>query len=973
MKFKAWFTNRVVIGMVLFFVIMAMWEFKWKPQYRPFYENGVASYQKGRYSDALEELNRAYSVAPNALDVIVMLGWTNLKLNHFEDARFYFDRALRIDPRTEEAQIGASFVALETGRGKIDYALLNKMLGRRGQDPNVRILAAGALVQQGKNLEAAAIYQQLLHDRDYGKASQIALEELVGNKGFNDPVPSVLPEIKRPAQTQVHFRSADGSIWRLNGSTWEKFYVNGINLGPGAPGFFPSKPPSEGLMYKEWIDDASRANANVIRLYTLLPPGFYRAYKHYLDGGGKMQLMQQVWIGDPPNKDLYDPKFVEETKAEIRYVIDAVHGHGDIPPHRARGNGIYENDISANVAGYLFGRELEPSVAQQTNVINGGKSKLDGKFISVQRATATEVWFAEMLDYLVAYEYDTYNWQHPVAIVNWPPMDPLTHPTEATNLEEVKFRIRKGEQLSIPKGLEDDNDATAIDEAKYRATGALYAGFFASYHVYPYYPDFLLLDPQYLSARDSEGLNPVYGYLKDLRAHIPHALVITEYGMPSSMGISHFHPYGWHHGGHNEEQQAQILVRLGKTIKETGCAGGVLFELMDEWYKHNWLTVDFESPVDRANLWLNDLDPEKRYGIVGFHTSNWKLFTGDAAAWSALPKENTLYTSSTGAKAFNDGYDGARSIRSVQAATDEGYLYLRLALACLDCPGKDRKKDAKPDFSKAMYAVAINTMPSSAGIRRLPFGELDVKNGANFLLLLGDPTATRLLVADTYNPYQVLPKPGVPNETEISYRRGYTPSLQQRGTFMDFVVETNRRRYGRDGTAYPGTRYSRSLLRYGNGDAQAADYDSLAEWFVDSKNKAIVARIPWGKLLMTDPSSRVAWFGFDGALNARTASSSGVDISVLALKPGGAPDNLTAMQVAMSFPAPAGGALANPASLAMKPWETVKPEPYFKKAYYAIQKEFLEEHNAEPTAPDARTPALRAVGGRARSGGPGGR
>src|SRR4029079_15801169 len=100
-----------------------------------------------------------------------------------------------------------------------------------------------------------------------------------------------------------------------------------------------------------------------------------------------------------------------------------------------------------------------------------------------------------------------------------------------------------------------------------------------------------------------------------------------------------------------------------------------------------------------------------------------------------------------------------------------------------------------------------------------------------------------------------------------------------------FVGETNRRRYGRDGTSFPGTRYSRSVLRYGDGDPQSAANDSLAEWNVDAKNKAILVRIPWGKLLLTDPSSRSAWFGFDGALNARTAASSGVDISVFALKP----------------------------------------------------------------------------------------
>lgn len=953
MKYKLWFTNRVILGMIIFFVGMAVWQFKLKPQYRPFYESGVAHYQNGEYRDALEELNRAYAIAPNAVDVIVMLGWTNLKLNRFDEARFYFDRALRIDPRTEEAQMGASFVALETGRGTVDFNLISQLMGNRGRDPNVQILAAGALVQEGRNFEAAAIYKELADDKDYGKAARLALQELLGIEGFNDPVPTVLPPLRKPEQTQVRFRAHGDSLWQLEGSEWKKFYVAGVNLGPGAPGFYPAKPPNDGLMYKKWLDDASRANANVVRVYTLLPPAFYRAYKHYLNGGGKMTLMQQIWIGDPPNKDFYEPEFVEQTKAEIRYVVDAIHGRGDVPPKHARGSGIYENNVAHAVSAILLGREVEASFAQQTNIINAGKTSYNGKYVSVQRANATEVWFAEMLDYLVNYETETYGWQHPVAIVNWPPLDPVFHPTEATNLEEVKYRIRKGEQLALPKGPEDDNDAVAIDEAKYAPTPALYAGFFASYHVYPYYPDFLLLDPKYLQARDSQGVNPVYGYLKELKAHIPHPLVITEYGMPDSMGISHFHPYGWHHGGHNEKQQAEILVRLARTIQESGCAGGIVFALIDEWYKHNWLTVDFENPVDRASLWLNELDPEKRYGIIGFRPTQWKLYTGDEAAWAAVPK---LYTDTRTPRSFNDGGDAARTIRSVQAAADEAFLYLRINLA------------GKPDLAKAAYAVAINTLPGSAGVKRMPFGDVEVESGANFLLYLGEPSASRLLIADSYNPYQILPKPGVPNETELSYRRAFTPALTRTGAFMDLVVETNRRRYGRDGTAYPGTRYSRSVLRYGSGLPTEPDYDSLGEWYASADKRAIFARLPWGKLLVTDPSSRTVFFGVDNSLAIRIANSGGVQLSVFALKPAGGADNLSAMQVAMTLPAATGGRIAGPQMLTWNPWEKVQPELYYKQSYYAIQKEFLEERREQPSAPDSRAPALRAVGGVARVG-----
>src|SRR5262245_28055131 len=67
-------TNRVLIGMVVFFVLVGFWEFRWKPQYRPLYERGVSLYQAGRFPEALDQFQRAYGIAPNSLDVILMLG-----------------------------------------------------------------------------------------------------------------------------------------------------------------------------------------------------------------------------------------------------------------------------------------------------------------------------------------------------------------------------------------------------------------------------------------------------------------------------------------------------------------------------------------------------------------------------------------------------------------------------------------------------------------------------------------------------------------------------------------------------------------------------------------------------------------------------------------------------------------------------------------------------------------------------------
>jgi hypothetical protein len=654
-------------------------------------------------------------------------------------------------------------------------------------------------------------------------------------------------------------------------------------------------------------------NANTLRVYTLLPPAFYKAFKQHKENGGKIQLYQQIWVSDPPNKDLYDPKFVEESKAEIRHVVDALHGYGDIPKKHARGSGLYLHDVAEHTSAILLGRELEASTAIQTNIVNAGKKRYDGKYIAVDNATATEVWFAEMLDYLVTYQADTYNWQHPVAIVNWPPMDPLFHKTETPNFDEVKFRIRHGEKLELPKNIDDDNDAVSIDEAKYQVKPALYAGMFASYHIYPYYPDFLLLDRDYLNTRDSQGPNPMFAYMKQLREHLPMPLVVTEYGIPNSIGISHFHPYGWHHGGHTEAEQAELLVRQARSVKEAGGAGSIAFALIDEWYKHNWLTRDFQNPEERGAYWINELDPEKRYGMIGYRTANWKLFS-DPSIWQNQ-KEIFAATGS--------------GVRSVQAAVDEAALYLRLQGACTDCGNKRH------------YAIAISTIPAGSGIRQMPMqGAKRVNGGANFLLYLSTPADSRLLIAENYNPYQITPRLGVPGETEISYRRNFMTSVVENGVFQELIVETNRRRFGRDGTLYPGQRYSRSVLRYASTDADRQD--TLPEWYSDAKSKTILVRIPWGKLLMTDPSGHRAFSGFGENGMMITRASIGIDLSVFELEPLGAKVDVKNTRVVNQFLS--SGEIKD--RLTWKGWESVTPNPYFKKAYYALQKELLEQTRA---------------------------
>src|SRR5207248_9141331 len=95
------------------------------------------------------------------------------------------------------------------------------------------------------------------------------------------------------------------------------------------------------------------------------------------------------------------------------------------------------------------------------------------------------------------------------------------------------------------------------------------------------------------------------------------AVLIAEYGVPSSRGVSHLQPEGMDHGGHDEAHMAAVDARLTREIREAGLAGGIVFSWLDEWFKHTWVTIDLERPRERTRLWHNAMDAEQYYGLLG--------------------------------------------------------------------------------------------------------------------------------------------------------------------------------------------------------------------------------------------------------------------------------------------------------------------------------------------------------------------
>lgn len=756
-------------------------------------QQGWRAYRADSLPSAVKSFEQAHHLCPRNLDAEVGLGFARLRQGSLKQADRHFSNVLARDSTSSDAWEGRSRISLRQGD-------------------------TGAAVDQGRRALALAPDKRDL---------RLLLDQVGPEWGRGGRANRV-----RPATLQVASRTSGRGFEVLSAGRWLPFYIQGVNLGVALPGRYPSEFPTDSATYAGWLDTLATMGVNTLRLYTILPPSFYRAVRGWnlTYPGRTLWVMHGVWAELPPKHNFQDPRWVAEFQNEMRRVVDLIYGSASIPPRPGHAAGQYDADVSSWVLGYIIGREWEPFAVKAFDAKNRPGSYL-GRYLQVRQAPAMDLWLAQQCDTMLQYEADTYNALHPIAYTSWPTLDPLRHPTEATTKEEATWRNRSGRQSEARK-LEYENDAIALDPNLIVPTAQNLAGWFASYHVYPYYPDFMMLDPGYRQARSSEGPSSYFGYLRQLVAH--HAAiptVIAEYGVPSSRGSAHFHPQGWSHGGHDEHTMAAIDARLTREIREAGAAGSIVFAWLDEWFKKNWAVIEYEIPLDNTRLWHNVMDAEQNYGILGQYGGDGissPRLGGDPGRWRTLP----LIQSGPGATPA-----GPRAIR---AGADESYWYIAVELF----PGR---------FAWDSFAIqlAIDTYRPETGQHRLPRSGARSQLGFEFLIELLDPRSASIRVTPDYNRHDSRVDRATGDDFGRFSRRPVTTVNREDGRFDSLYIITNRARFGRDGTFYPARGYDRGLLRYGT---QASS--SLADWYLDEPAGLLELRIPWDLINVTDPSTR---------------------------------------------------------------------------------------------------------------------
>lgn len=359
------------------------------------------------------------------------------------------------------------------------------------------------------------------------------------------------------------------------------------------------------------------------------------------------------------------------------------------------------------------------------------------------------------------------------------------------------------------------------------------SGQFASYHIYPYYPDYLgFLDIMGRNVGQKEEFmeeNGIYNsyraYLKLINEHHSMPVVIAEYGVPSSRGRAQ-DERGLRRaqGGMSESEQGEALVSCYGDIMAAGCAGSIAFTWQDEWFKRTWNTMAY-TDLTKTAFWSDYQTNEQYFGILSFDPGE---------------KESVCYVDGDISEWTEDDKVMKKDDISLWSKYDEKYIYFRVHKENYD-PGND-----------VLY-IPIDTTPKSGS---MSWEEKDgvFDRAADFLMIIDGRENSRILVQERYEALRAMYS-----------QRAYLQDayLNEPAKDTDHFVEIrmmmqvpNDPHDEVENTGWDiGETFNTGNLTYGNGNPKSPDFNSLADYIIQGDE--IEIRIPWLLLNFYNPSEMV--------------------------------------------------------------------------------------------------------------------
>lgn len=580
------------------------------------------------------------------------------------------------------------------------------------------------------------------------------------------------------------------------------FEIRGVNLGVGKPGHFATEFAITEDEYMRWFRQIQDMGANTIRVYTINSPAFYEAFYQYnRDNPNPLYLLHGLWVNDYAqysHMNAYDKDFINPILSEAKELVDVIHGRRNLNYGDSITDGKYRRDISPWVLGYILGVEWEDITVAFTDQMQKEMPRYEGTyFYATEDASPFESVLARLGDTVASYESRRYKTQRLIAFSNWPTTDPLTYSPETSRMF-----------LKIAR----------VDVEHIKTTESFLSGQFASYHIYPYYPDYLRYTPDVSPFIDEHGRSNTYrAYLKTITSHHSMPVVVSEFGVPSSRGRAQIdYGRGFDQGFMSEAEQGEALVTCYEDIMSAGCSGSIVFTWQDEWFKRTWNTMH-ATDLTQTAYWSDYQTNEQYFGLLSFDpgkTQSVCYVDGDASEWTG-----TDLVSKAGQFSISVKYDERFIYFLVEGATEDSAVYLPL--------------DITPKTGSTVCADP----------------KLAFERGADFLMILDGKDNSRVLVQERYeclratfgnyvygfDPYEFPPEKDTDAFVPIRM-------IMQLAAVYSEVPAAERR----------AEIYETGLLLQGNANPSDAAFNSLADFCYG--DGFVEVKLPWQLLNFSNPS-----------------------------------------------------------------------------------------------------------------------
>lgn len=609
------------------------------------------------------------------------------------------------------------------------------------------------------------------------------------------------------------------SLYLDTGDGLEIFDIRGVNLGLGKPGYFATDYAITEDEYLRWFQQIQELGANTIRTYTIAHPNFYEAfYRYNVDNPNPLYLIHGVWVNDyliNSSYNAFDPEFYEPFIEESKAVVDIVHGRHKRRLDNQKVSAYYNRDISPWVYGYILGVKWDGNFVVFTNESESQAEQYEGEYLYTRNARNFEIMLADIGDQTIGYEMKKYGTQRAFSFANWSATCPLEF-SEGVKLANEKFG--------------------KVDVNNIYATSNFTGGLFASYDIYPYHPEYVL------DEKETSGTENSYlAYLTRLNNHHTMPVVISEFGVPTSRGKASYEQnraLGRDQGGINETKQGDALISMYKDIQASGCAGGIVYNWQDEWFRYTWNTI---PTVDlNYNIYWSDYQTnEQSFGLLSFDPGKEQSICyvdGDRSDWS---KED-----------FVTSQDGYR----LSMKYDLKFVYFLV------------EKDGFNIERDPLY-IPVDTTPKSGstGASNL---DVNMSEQADFVLQIDGIDNSRLWVQDRYDTTTALygsqlkhffnPLINAPEKDSSRFDKILLPLLEKDYYYDqgNDVVKVNCWDYYSN--ASPGhytlsQTYETGKLTYGNANPSSADFNSLADFCAG--DGFVEIKLPWQLLNFADPTT----------------------------------------------------------------------------------------------------------------------